>query len=235
MKKKYLLSIIISLLLLGSACEEVFLQLRENLLRTGEIKEIGISDALVTGLLLDVGEDIDFQALEHGHCWSSTNPEPTIEVDTRSNFGETETFGEFSTRIDGLVPTTLYYVRPYVVDNLGVQYGETRSFRPGLVRNQLVEDIRRASNGGYVAFAQGTWEIEFIDEINTLGHCWAETTRPTLRDSRTAFNTNQTEGDFIFSNLDGLAPNTRYYVRSYCINTDGIVVYGEEITFETLD
>lgn len=234
MKKKYLLPVGISLLILVSACSEIFLQLRENLIRIGQIQEIGIESVLVTGLLLDVGEDFEFQALEHGHCWS-TNPEPTIEIDARSNFGETETFGEFATRIEGLVPTTLYYVRPYVVDNLGVQYGETLSFRPGLVRNQLVSDIRRTANETYTAFAEGTWETEFIDEISTLGHCWSEDVRPTIRDSRTAFSTEQTEGNFIFSNLDGLRRNTRYYIRSYCINTDGVVVYGDEITFETLD
>lgn len=229
MKKIYNYLFLLSLLL-TMACSDIFLQVRENILRIGTLQEVGLNSAQVNGLLLDVGEDLNLQVLSHGHCWS-TNPEPLIETDAFSDFGSTEQYGEFGTILDGLNPETRYYVRAYVIDAEGIQYSDVLEFVPGIVRNTSVSNISTQA-----AEAEGFWSELFTGEILTVGHCWATNTRPTISNSRTEFNTNSVEeGTYFFSDLSGLSPATQYYIRSYATTTSGLVVYGDELTFKTVE
>jgi hypothetical protein len=227
--KRTSIYLILMLLPLGMACSEIFLQVRENLLRLGTIKEIGVESVVVTGLLLDVGNELDLILQAHGHC-ISTEIEPTLEnsIDT-TNFGFTEQFGDFGSIFSGLTPETLYYVRAYTIDEQGIQYSDILSFRPGIVRTNLVDQITSR-----FAMAEGNWVNEFVDEIQTVGHCWSTDIRPTINNSKTEFNISSfEEGSFFYSPLQGLTPVTTYYIRSYAINKQGFVVYGEELIFIT--
>lgn len=231
MKKTYTaLSLLLIALIFITACSEVFLQVRENLLRMGEIQEIGLNTASVNGLLLDVGEDFNLKVQAHGHCWG-TGSEPTIGLDSFSDFGSTEVFGEFGTVMTELSPETPYYVRAYVTDAQGTQYSDEIRFVPGIVRNISVSNISTSR-----ATAEGRLIESFISEVSIVGHCWSTDTRPTINNARTEFGTASIqEGTYFYSDITGLSPNTRYYIRSYAITADGVVVYGEELTFTTVE
>ncbi|OJJ16269.1 hypothetical protein BKI52_33790 [marine bacterium AO1-C] len=55
---------------------------------------------------------------EHGFCWSSTNPTPTI-TDNSVNLGAPSIAGRYTSTIDNLQPATQYFIRAYVKSNNG--------------------------------------------------------------------------------------------------------------------
>jgi hypothetical protein len=64
------------------------------------------------------------------------------------------------------------------------------------------------------------------------GHCWSTTANPTVDvTTKTELGT-ASIGDFM-SNLIGLTPNTKYFVRAYCSRGSDIAC-GNEISFATL-
>ena len=83
-----------------------------------------------------------------------------------------------------------------------------------------------------VAVAYGN--VRLVDEtyIRERGFVFSsEYTEPTL-DNSSSVKSGSGEGDFR-ANLNGLTPSTTYYVRAYA-NGDGIVNYGDVVTFTTL-
>lgn len=82
--------------------------------------------------------------------------------------------------------------------------------------------INSASTGGNITSNGGA-------DITARGVCWALTTQPLVSGSHTSDS--QGDGSFI-SNLTGLTPGTKYYVRAYAENKAG-TSYGNEVSFMT--
>ncbi len=70
-------------------------------------------------------------------------------------------------------------------------------------------------------------------KISQYGHCWGIKQNPTIKDSKTTFNSMSVVKDIV-STLNELAPNTTYYVRPYITPNGGAAVYGKEINIKTL-
>ena len=86
----------------------------------------------------------------------------------------------------------------------------------------IVIDGNSAVGGGDVTNEGST-------PVTAKGICWSTTQNPTLNDS----HTNDGSGIGTFSsNLNGLIPNTKYYVRAYATNSGG-TAYGNEVSFTT--
>jgi hypothetical protein len=68
--------------------------------------------------------------------------------------------------------------------------------------------------------------------IKQHGHCWSETSNPTISIHKTDLGTRNTAGTFN-STLVELSPNTQYFVRAYATDNEG-TSYGNEISFTTL-
>jgi len=67
------------------------------------------------------------------------------------------------------------------------------------------------------------------EEIIIAGICWSTSPFPSIKDK----HTNDTSGEWSFtSNLTGLLPGTRYYIKAYAYNKVG-VGYGNEVSFTT--
>lgn len=66
------------------------------------------------------------------------------------------------------------------------------------------------------------------------GICWNTSSKPTVKDNKSVYiNTSQYLSGKDFScSITGLSPNTKYYVRAYATNRNGIG-YGNEIVFTT--
>ncbi|MBM1104511.1 fibrobacter succinogenes major paralogous domain-containing protein [Aurantibacter crassamenti] len=89
-----------------------------------------------------------------------------------------------------------------------------------------VEEIShsKAISGGEIISDGG----EFI---TAKGICWSSSKNPTVLDNKT----DEGEGLKSFSSeIEGLMPNTTYYVRSYASNSSGIG-YGDVLSFTTLE
>ena len=64
------------------------------------------------------------------------------------------------------------------------------------------------------------------------GFCYSYLKTPTTTDSKVISTAG---GNSIEANLNGLVPNTQYYIRSYAINSKGGTVYGPKLEFVTKD
>ena len=82
----------------------------------------------------------------------------------------------------------------------------------------------------YTATCGGTILDEGSSPVISLGVCWNTETEPDISD----FKTSEMAGVSEFSSsLRGLLRGTKYYVRAYAVNDEGIG-YGNEVTFTTL-
>jgi uncharacterized protein (TIGR02145 family) len=68
------------------------------------------------------------------------------------------------------------------------------------------------------------------EDIVIAGICWSTTAGTSVKDKHT--NDSREVGSFT-SNLTGLTPNTKYYIKAYAYTKAG-VGYGNEVTFSTL-
>jgi uncharacterized protein (TIGR02145 family) len=83
-----------------------------------------------------------------------------------------------------------------------------------------------------VTTAKVTGQVLDLGEGATIcGHCYATTANPTVSGTKTELD-NPVVGKYV-SNLTGLSPATKYYVRAY-LSRGSEVVYGSDSSFTTL-
>ena len=80
------------------------------------------------------------------------------------------------------------------------------------------------------AVSGGTIVDKGSSAVISLGVCWSKYPEPTIQDFKTSEMAGQTQ---FSSSLKGLTGGTKYYVRAYAMNNEGIG-YGNELTFTTL-
>lgn len=89
--------------------------------------------------------------------------------------------------------------------------------------NVLLVKISSAVSGGTIV-------DEGSSAVISLGVCWSTKPEPTIQNFKTSEMAGQTQ---FSSSLKGLTGGTKYYVRAYAMNNEGIG-YGNELTFTTL-
>jgi uncharacterized protein (TIGR02145 family) len=193
------------------------------ILTTISISNITATSATSGGNITDDGGSA---ITARGICWN-TSTNPTITNDTTKNGNG---IGTFTSDLTGLDANTIYYVRTYATNDVGITYGNEQSF----TTNDGIPTITTTSIIGITA-TSATSGGDITDDgglsITTRGVCWSTNQNPTITDAHTT-DGNGT-GAFT-SNLTGLVVNTIYYVRSYATNAIS-TVYGNEISFNTLD
>ncbi|MDP3452490.1 MAG: M12 family metallopeptidase, partial [Bacteroidales bacterium] len=172
----------------------------------------------------NVTDDGGAMVTARGVCWS-LNQNPTV-TDNHSTDGSGK--GSFSTIISGLQSGTTYYFRAYATNSVGTSYGSqvstATSATAPTVTTVSVNSVTTssASSGGNVTSNGG-------GEISQKGVCWGTAQNPTVDGSKTE---NGTGSQAFTSNISGLNPNTKYYVRAYAVNSAG-TSYGIEVSFTT--
>ncbi len=122
----------------------------------------------------------------------------------------------------------LYFVSendvPLFSDILKVQFS-TRAYTVPSVTTTSVSDITKVSavTGGVITDDGG-------QTVTARGICWSTTPNPDLNNSFTLDDSGT--GSFS-SSINGLLPNTTYYVKAYSTNSVG-TAYGEQESFTTL-
>ncbi len=192
-------------------------------LSTFGVSEITLNTARCGGeISFDGGDSISAK----GVCWS-TGENPTI-ADSRTTDGSGS--GSFVSRLDGLTPGTVYYVRAYATNGVGTGYGDVQMFKTvndiPVVNTAAVTEVtlNSALCGGEISFDGGA-------KVTAKGVCWSTGENPTIADSKTTDGSGS--GSFV-SRLDGLIPGTVYYVRAYATNGVG-TGYGDVQMFKTYD
>lgn len=98
----------------------------EPIIVTGEVQNIGSTEATFVGELQDTGVT---QTWVYGFVYSD-NPGPNIVSGMMIVLGERATTGEFSAKGENLTPATTYYVRSFVSDAsyTTIYYGQEVNF-----------------------------------------------------------------------------------------------------------
>ena len=175
----------------------------------------------------NVMDDGGTEIIERGICWSK-EPNPTIENDHDYDHDHGG-IGSYSVEMTGLEDHTTYYVRAYVTNSKGTNYGGEVNFTTGLnivLTTGEVFDITdfTATGGGNITFDGGVGVTE-------RGICWNTEHDPTIEGDH-ASDGQMGMGEFTVE-MTGLQHNTTYYVRAYGINEHGIN-YGNEVSFTTM-
>ncbi|MFZ1685517.1 MAG: T9SS type A sorting domain-containing protein [Candidatus Zixiibacteriota bacterium] len=163
------------------------------------------------------------EVVARGVCWG-TAPNPTV---AGSHTSDSNDVGEFTSSITGLTFETLYYIRAYAQNGLGIGYGMQYSFVAGLPQ-VTTDSVRVLDNSS--AFASATLIGAGGDTLQFRGICYAEGHAPTTSDSKEML-TAGAPGPF-HAYIYDLTPGTTYRMRAFAISVAG-VGYGNEMSFTT--
>jgi uncharacterized protein (TIGR02145 family) len=162
-----------------------------------------------------------------GVCWS-TSTNPTIaDPHTIDGTGT----GNFTSSLTGLSANTTYYVRAYAANIAGTAYGNEISFTTIPLAEVSLTTAPITSITPNSAISGGNVSSDGGATVTARGVCWSTSANPAITDQRTIDGTGT--GSFV-SSLTGLTASTTYFVRAYATNIAG-TVYGNEVTFETID
>ena len=178
--------------------------------------------ANVSGRVLSDGNQ---EVTERGVCYS-TSYNPTIEDNiVISGSG----VGSFACSLSNLQAGTIYYVRAYAINSMGVAYGEEMSFTtiayslPTLSTSSSWSTNYTSASGSFTVHTSGG------APISECGVCYATHSNPTIEDNKKVSGSGT--GSYSVT-ITGLEEGTTYYVRAYTTTIAG-TGYGEEQSFKT--
>jgi uncharacterized protein (TIGR02145 family) len=171
----------------------------------------------------NITSDGNVTVTERGVCYA-TYQNPTINS-PKITLGNG--IGSFNSSVSGLSPNTAYYVRAYAINGQGTAYGIQMIFTTASLPSVTTSAISSFSSnsatcGGVVINDGGA-------PITSRGVCWSTNQSPTVANM---YSSNGSGLGLFTINLNGLLPNTTYFVRSYATNSNG-TGYGNQLTFTT--
>ena len=187
---------------------------------TQAMSDVVTTTATGNGNVTALGDPV---ATQYGHCWNTTG-NPTTS-DSKTALGAPGATGAFTSNLTGLTEGTRYYVRSYIITDVGTFYGAQVIFDAGLatVSADAATDVVANS-----ATLNGTLDDDG-GEACDCGFEWGETdaygnTTPTQ---------SRTTGQTFSQSISGLDPATTYHFRAFATNGSG-TSYSADRTFTTL-
>jgi len=185
------------------------------------VSNIGVNGAT---LRASVTNDGDGTISDAGFCYS-TSPNPST-ADGKASCGVQT--GSFSKVLNGLRENTPYYVRAYVTNERGTNYGEQAEFKTLEV---TVPTLSAVTASG-VTFRSATFAATVTSlgngTLKRSGFVYATSHNPTLSNHLLNCGTATT----LRASTSALTASTTYYVRAFAENEKG-VAYGPELTITT--
>ncbi len=193
---------------------------------TFDASDVSTTTAVSGGLIEDLG---GLTVTGRGVVWNSAGG-PTVN----SNEGMTsdgEGYGEFSSFLEGLQPSTFYHIRAYAVTDDGVKYGTHNMFATSVAYEPFVSTIQVVDVSLSNAVAGGNILFDGNVPITQKGVVWSRDPNPST--SKHEGITMEGSGDGPFTTLlTGLQPETEYFYRAYATNIMG-TSYGSPLNFKT--
>ena len=127
------------------------------IIMTNDVINVTNNSAICGGIITSDG---GLPILERGVCWS-TNQYPTVN-DSHTMDGDG--IGSFMSMITGLTVNTTYYVRAYVINSYGSEYGEQKIFFTTNIQG-AIESLFSVSGTQKVYFSKGN--LQYIASSRT--------------------------------------------------------------------
>ena len=208
-----------------SYCEsKMFITLALPEVKTYDVTDIQLTSAILNGEAMFNGNDT---VTEYGFCWGE---EANLEIKGDNSIAvvivEDSTF---TYRLSNLQDETIYYVRAYAKNRVGVVYGDEKKFTTQSTNLAIVVTTEVLDATYTSAKVIGKVENDGGSDITERGFCYSTDKNPTVEDLKVVVDKGLGNFSTILSDLqDG----TIYYVKAYAINKKG-VSYGETISFTT--
>jgi len=201
------------------------LEYRVATLSTDTVKNIGITNALMGGEITYDGGKV---VTERGICFS-LNKAPTIK-DLKISVGDGE--GKFAIVASQLKENTLYYVRAFAINSIGIAYGNERNFTTLDYRLVKLKTNPTSDIGMFLATLHGEVFDDGGGHIMERGFLMSLSPNPSLSDMK--FVSSQSVVGPMKTVVTELIENTTYYYRSFAKNEKGYSL-GNIQSFTTLD
>lgn len=201
------------------------LEFRVATLSTDTVKNIEITNALMGGEITYDGGKI---VTERGLCFSQTKA-PTIK-DLKISVGDGE--GKFAIVASQLKENTLYYVRSFAINSIGIAYGNERNFTTLDYRLVKLKTNPASEMGMFLATLHGEVFDDGGGHIMERGFLMSLSPNPSLSDMK--FASSQSVVGPMKTVVTELIENTTYYYRSFAKNEKGYSL-GNIQSFTTLD
>ncbi|WP_147343419.1 fibronectin type III domain-containing protein [Bacteroides cellulosilyticus] len=184
------------------------------------------SFTVATTILDEGGSDL----ILCGFCWKLAEEnatEPTVE-DNVSNVSVGSS--AISMRIKDLKPNKNYLVRAYGINAKGVGYGKTIRVLTNNATAPVVSSITPVDSTALSVAVKASILSEGESGVSEIGFCWsAESQEPTT--AHLKYDATEQLGHSEFNTrIEGLKPETTYYIRAYAINEHG-TGYGDVYMF----
>ena len=189
------------------------------LVSSGEVKDIHAIYAIVPfKVVSDGGENLT----SYGICYS-TRPDPTVKDSRVTSSGR----WNGSVKLTGLTKFTKYYYRTYATNRFATSYGKVASFE-----TTGPPSVSTGENGR-IMINSVDFEIEVNKDgghpVTDHGIVYSMLKNPSIDNNMFSFGEGTGKFKGTVTNLD---PGTKYFMRAYAVNSDG-VGYGKEITLFT--
>ena len=181
---------------------------------TAEPTDVTVVSAVV-GSNVTISEDNHIYT--RGVCWGT---EPMPDVDS-SHTTDAIVTGSQTVTLDGLAPSTTYYVRAYVVTDYGLFYGEALSFTTESVPTYVVNVSSNPTQGGVVT-GGGTYEQGqscTVQATAKTGYTFTNWTKDGIQVSTEAtYSFTVTEDVALVANFTNVSPTYAISVSANPIN-----------------
>ena len=185
------------------------------------------SCAVSTELLDDGGSEL----LMTGFVWSEAGSgEPTI----KSNVVNVELQGSrMSATIKGMEPNKTYLVRAYGVNAQGVGYSNSIRVTTSTATVPVLSDIIAPDSTEVSVTVRSSIVDAGLGEVTKVGFCYSsESKNPTTDHLVVEEIHGSPESEYFAAIIEGLKPETTYYIRAYAINEKG-TGYSETFVYAT--
>ncbi|MDR1737861.1 MAG: formylglycine-generating enzyme family protein [Candidatus Symbiothrix sp.] len=192
---------------------------------TSAVTNIAASTATFNAIITNEGNPA---YTEKGFCYD-TDPNPTTSHYRQQVSGSGT--GAYSYSGAYLTANTKYYVRAYLRQNGNTIYGNQVEFTTAAYTAAAeVTTSGAADITATEATLTGQISYEGIPAYTERGFCYATSPNPTTANNKSEVS-GSGSGSYFYT-VTGLAPNTKYYVKTYLI-WNGNTVYGNEVEFTT--
>lgn len=212
----------------GNIVQFSTLEMSLPVIETKSCESITKTSAVSGGHIISDGNT---EIISKGVCWSKYGI-PTYEHNVGFTTNQSED-NDFISNITELDSISTYQLRAYVINEMGISYGELLSFKTLGLSTPIVITLNVTNITGSDATCKGEIIEDGGTDILTKGFCWSINVEPTLENNIGYTNEGPGSGNYD-SSISNLIGATTYQIRAYASNSTG-TSYGDAIIFTTVN